>query len=190
MEGSYQELSDYSEQPVEQAKKPWLWPEVCIMIMQASAAAVTFVFMGLYDIDDCGRDMRILIIGSGAFLAVDTLVVLFNILIVRGVFSSLKPIMVAKLAMFLYAFKVLSVLFYIGWSIYAIVTYTTKNKCHKDLSVIDSLAFGLMIYFSVISGLIFMGCCCKVCLCCMAATTLLEGKNSRHKRSLKSNNSR
>ena len=189
MEGSYQELTDFKEQPAEKVVKPWLWPEVCIMILQASAAAVTCVIMGLYDIDDCGRDIRILIIGSGAFLALDTAVVLFNILIVRGVFSCLKPIILAKLAMFLYAFKALSVGFYIGWSIYAIVTYTTKNDCHKNLSRIDSLAFGLMIYFCAISGLIFMACCCKVCLCCIAATTLLDSSNSTHRRSTKSNTS-
>lgn len=183
MEGSYQELSDFTEKSSPELQKPWLWPDIMIMLLQATVATITFLFIGWYDMDACGHDMRNLILGSGVFLATDTVVIILNILIVRGVFNKLKPLMLANFAMFLYGFKYLSALFYIGWSIYGGVAYFDKNECHRDWSNTDMLGFGLFTYFTSISGLILLACCCKGCLICMAATSLLESRNRHHVRS-------
>lgn len=171
MQRDYEELPDIKAEEGSEPN-PWIWPEVCVCSLQLIGIVVSFVFIGLYDTSDCGTQMENMIMGSAIYLCIDTLLVFTSILIIKRKLTCIKAAVLAKITLFQYIFRLFTTLFYIAWSIFAIVTYTEHNDCDQDLSKIDALSFALMLYFAIITGLMLLSWTCKLCLCCMAATSL------------------
>lgn len=168
---NYEELPG-NELPGNTEQKPWIWPEMCVCTLQLIAIVVSFTFIGLFDTTDCGTQMGNMVMGSAIYLCIDTTLVMLYILTIKKTLTCIKAAILAKITLFQYIFRLFSTLFYIAWSIFAIVTYTEHNDCDQDLSSIDALSFSLMLYFSIVTGLMLLSWTCKLCLCCMAATSL------------------
>lgn len=171
MQRNYEELPDDNTPKITE-KKPWIWPEMCVCSVQLVGILVSFTFIGLFDTADCGTQMDNMLLGSAIYLCIDTTLVILYILTIKRMLTCIKAAILAKITLFQYIFRLFTTFFYIAWSIFGIVTYTEHNDCDQDLSTIDALIFSLMLYFSIVTGLMLLSWTCKLCLCCMAATSL------------------
>jgi hypothetical protein len=132
-------------------------------------AGIYFVYGGT-----CGQEVDDLIKGSSISLFLESLILLFYLLLAYNYLKCLKFASYCTIIKMILDFMV--DMFYIGWGIYIIIIYFNENSCNENMTFTDVVGLGIVVYY--LAALSLMTCCCgaKVCICAstMIATTKTE----------------